>query len=154
MWAFEPSHDNHRCARATIDLNEIGNAVLRRAGLGAWSERRALVTKDARGRPLGGACTFVGATGREEETVEVVTLDEVLPPDRPVSIVHLDVEGYEGPALQGGLRTVDRWRPVLVIDMLPGGRLLQEGWFRELLAGLDCEKVGYIHDNTAFLPRS
>ena len=37
-----------------------------------------------------------------------------MPADRPVSIVQLDVEGHEKPALKGARVLVVRWRTILI----------------------------------------
>jgi FkbM family methyltransferase len=53
-------------------------------------------------------------------------LDDLLPPDCPVAVIKLDLEGGEYHALLGARATVRRCRPVVVFEFgLGGGRLLR-----------------------------
>jgi FkbM family methyltransferase len=55
-----------------------------------------------------------GAT--ETLLVPVATLDELIPPDRNVALIKVDVEGAEEQVLRGGLRTLRRCRPIVVFE--------------------------------------
>lgn len=48
-------------------------------------------------------------------------MDSIVPPDRRVRILQLDVEGYEAQALQGAAETIRRCRPVLILRTMPAG---------------------------------
>jgi hypothetical protein len=48
-----------------------------------------------------------------------VRLDDVLPQGADISVLQLDVEGYEGPALKGALATITRCRPTLILETVP-----------------------------------
>ncbi|MBC8106042.1 MAG: FkbM family methyltransferase [Anaerolineae bacterium] len=43
-------------------------------------------------------------------------LDDVLPPDLPIALVKVDVEGAELDVLRGATQTLLKWRPVLIIE--------------------------------------
>ena len=58
----------------------------------------------------------------------LVTVDEAVPTDRHVGVLELDVEGHEQQALAGAMRTIERCRPLLILEDLPG-----EGWLEEHL---------------------
>ena len=51
--------------------------------------------------------------------VELIALDDVLPSTADIGIVQLDLEGYEGTALTGAMRTIRRCRPMLILETLP-----------------------------------
>jgi len=53
VWAFEPNPENYRCARITLEINNLNNVVLTNAGLGAKQEVMLLQTTDDKGRALG-----------------------------------------------------------------------------------------------------
>lgn len=160
VWAFEPAADNVRCAEVTIALNALTNVVLTPAGLGERREERLLSSRDAAGQSLGGWCTYTttaAATtmptpGSTSELTRLVAIDEVVPPDRPVGVIQLDVEGFEGPALRGALRTIARCRPILVLESPPQGDVLSEDWFQEHVFALGYEKIGYLHENVVLFP--
>jgi len=73
--------------------------------------------------------------GIQEEHVTVETLDRIIPEDRPVSLVKIDVEGGELGVFRGGIRTLRRSRPVIVFECGLGGA----DWFGvEPEEGYDC----------------
>jgi FkbM family methyltransferase len=58
---------------------------------------------------------------RPNEQVEMISvrtarLDDVVPADQRVDFVKIDVEGAELQVLRGGIRTISRWRPVIVFE--------------------------------------
>src|SRR5262245_31189240 len=50
VWGFEPNGENYRCARITLEINDLANVVLTHAGLGAKRESLFLLTQDENGR--------------------------------------------------------------------------------------------------------
>lgn len=147
VWAFEPNPENHACAHVTIALNGLAGVVLHHAALGAAAGRVALVTHDEQGIPLGGASHVDAARDAGADGVAVVRLDDVIPADRPVDVIQLDVEGAEEQALCGALGLIGRWRPALLLERPP------EAWLERVLAPLGYAPAGKVHANTAWLPR-
>jgi FkbM family methyltransferase len=115
VWAFEPNPDSSKCADITIRLNELTNVELRNSGIGAASASVSLQT-ERDGVYLGGGSFVVDKPG----DVRLEAIDDILPYDRHVGMIHFDVEGYEGPALAGARKTIERCRPILVLENLPG----------------------------------
>ena len=105
VWAFEPSRENFRCAEITVKLNGIENIALIQAALGAGPADAVLCTGEAGGPAAGGSSAIASEMedGLVYETVRVAALDEIVPTDREVSIIQLDVEKYEQQALAGAL---------------------------------------------------
>jgi FkbM family methyltransferase len=123
VWAFEPNPDNYQCAQITVLLNDLRNVALRQTGLGERCEQRKLVVKDWQGRSLGGGSQIADITDRGHEAVaiDLVTIDSVVDERSAVSIIHLDVEGFEEYALRGAQRTMERCRPLLILETVPKG---------------------------------
>jgi hypothetical protein len=46
IWAFEPNPESYRCARITVEINQLGNVHIMNAGLGERSEVLDFVTTD------------------------------------------------------------------------------------------------------------
>jgi FkbM family methyltransferase len=132
VWAFEPNRENFRCANITMYLNDLQNVTLTRAALSARAGEAPLITSTREGRPAGGGSRLlVGlADGRGQETVPLVTVDETVPNDRHVGVLQLDVEGHEQQALSGALLTIQRCRPLLILETLP-----PRDWIEEHLQG-------------------
>jgi FkbM family methyltransferase len=51
-------------------------------------------------------------------TAPAITIDMLAPPKSKLSIslIHLDVEGYEKSILMGGLKEIERCKPVIVLE--------------------------------------
>jgi FkbM family methyltransferase len=137
VWAFEPSREAYRCAKATILLNDLRNVVMTNAGLAAepGSGRLAL---------NGGASSLIddGSTPANSETVQLVALDEVVGAGRRVAVLHLDVEGHEQRALAGALGVVRRCLPVIIVETLP-----DRDWFEANLRPLGYELGERVNGN-------
>jgi len=103
------------------------------------------------------------------ETVASVPLDILIPPERKIDFIKLDIEGAEYNALVGLQKTIHRCRPIIVCEYSPGLTLDISGvegveylrWFIERdyqlgviekdgttsEAGVDCEFVMAKHRN-------
>lgn len=146
VWAFEPNPENHRCAVVTTLLNDLGNVVLTHAGLGDREGTLTLMTSDGRGRSLGGASRVVEqrterGLNRYAE-VRMVRIDDAVPAERQVSILQLDLEGFERPALAGAMETLRRCRPILILEAAPDA-----AWLSESVLPLGYRVTGRAHEN-------
>jgi len=151
VWAFEPNRENYRCAAVTIGLNGLANVVLTHAGLSQQSDTALLATSDRRGVALGGGSQLIddptGVDGLSNEQVNLVAIDDVVSDGRRVAVIQLDVEGHELQALAGGLRTIERCRPLIVVETPPA-----QGWINEHLAPLGYRVAETIDANTVMRP--
>ncbi len=153
VWAFEPNRENYRCAERTLELNGIGSGevVLAHAALGSANGWSTIRVKDENDASLGGASQIsrkpITESSRTTETVRMVTLDSAIGKDIDISIVQLDVEGYETEVLKGALNLISRCRPILILENLPGGELLQDGWIRKNLPPIGYRFLGHVHGN-------
>ena len=146
VWAFEPNTENFRCAQITLLINDIKNVSLINAALGDSPSTAKMIIESNQGIALGGGSRLL----REDEkgktiNVDVVTIDDVIPADRNISILHLDVEGFEKEVLQGALKTINRCLPMILME--DNNNIITSLWFRENIF-----KLGYgirkkIHNN-------
>jgi FkbM family methyltransferase len=152
VWAFEPNRESYECARLTVMLNGLENVTLSHAGLSAESTSALLATRNANGLPLGGGSHLIAdparAPGIGSEQVHLVAVDDVVSSDRPVAVIQLDVEGHEQEALAGAMRTIARWRPLIVLETVP-----PESWISEHLAPLGYRVAGSVDANTVVRQR-
>jgi FkbM family methyltransferase len=146
VWAFEPNSENHRCAEITLRLNSLQNVRLHPFGLSDQAGLVPMLVRDSDGTSRGGSSHISAqAIKGRTEPVWTVRLDDVIPSEAHVSIIQLDVEGHEGQAVRGALRTIERCRPILILESVPS-----EPWFEALLARLHYKKTGTAHRNTIF----
>ncbi len=71
--------------------------------------------------------------------VEIHVLDAFLPPHlegRPVSLIKMDVEGFEATVLQGSMETLKTHMPVLLFEFWPYGIANCGGDPRGMMTGL------------------
>ena len=122
VWTFEPSKENYECASNTIQWNNLTNVYLTNAALGRAVGSAELQTEGIRRRKMvklvgDSLITHYKYIVGKTETVEIVTIDNMVPEDRFVSIIHLDVEFYELPALQGAVKTIERCSPIIILEI-------------------------------------
>lgn len=144
VWAFEPNPHSYRCALITTVINDLGNVTLTNAGLGAEEGQFPMqVTRGAANKVL--ESDDVGADAEHVIQVPIVRIDDVVPSDRKVTILQLDVEGFEKPALSGALATIRRNKPILILERAP-----KEGWLDKELVELGYKYAGSACHNTIF----
>ncbi len=153
IWAFEPNPESYRCTQITIIMNGISNVNLLQSGLGAETSKTKILTKDKKGVSLGGSSTIIDnieGNGKGEE-IQIVTIDDVIPEDREISIIQLDIEGYEKQALMGALETIKRCRPILILE--DDTKFTKSDWFKEKILSLDYNITQKLHYNTVIRPK-
>jgi len=154
IWAFEPNFESYRCARITIEINSLQNVVLACKALGDLKGRAFLQTRGFDDKALGGLSRIVSTLPFEfnhGSFVEIDTIDDVVPRERNVALIHLDVEGYEVYALRGGINTIKRCLPILIIETWPKTNILNNPWFFNNILKLGYKKVAEIHGNSLFI---
>ena len=154
VWAFEPNYENYRCANITILINDLSNIVLTNAGLGEKKERLFVQTHDDTGNALGGASQITNNKNTDDDgcqPIDIVTIDEVIPKERDISIIQLDVEGHEEFVLKGALNTIRKSLPIIILEDLPNNSLFTNPWFKENILDLGYEMKHSLHGNKVFI---
>ncbi|MGH7056225.1 MAG: FkbM family methyltransferase [Stellaceae bacterium] len=111
LYAFEANPHTFKFLQRTLYANRLfhnPNIVAVNALVGEASGRGTLYYSPER---LGGATVInLGQFGAEGRSVEVerIAVDDFLPPDLPVDLVKIDVEGHEPYVLRGMRQTIGR----------------------------------------------
>lgn len=115
--AFEPHPIHRRCFTANMAELGISNYALHPVALG---ERATLSYLLSNPESSGDSWLSDGRdhAGYESVATPVETLDSYML--REVDLIKLDCEGGELAALRGGLYTIDRNRPFVVVEQKPG----------------------------------
>lgn len=145
VWAFEPNPNSYENACQTVELNDLKNVTLQNFAVSNQTGEMLFRTHDAKGKPLGGHSHFVTKQGEGVVPVSAVRLDEVVPLDRKITVLQLDVEGHEKAALKGARAIVEKWRPILVLEGFDRPR-----WLRTRFPGLGYKLVGRLHANRVY----
>lgn len=154
LHAVEPVPDFATCAERTAGLNKWEyRTFIYRCALGNVQHRHFLDLSDAQKVPLyefvgkdgveGGQHSLCAAKRGHRQTgqcVSVVGLDWLVAcPEFPISIIHLDVEGYEIEALKGAEQTIIEYRPSLVLECWKRNDPSEHPWFKEYII----DRYGY-----------
>ena len=110
VYAFEPVLENFLLAKLCIQRNELSNVILWNAGLGR-SLSVARVDTGKKERTHRGGVSEIAETG---QLTSLVTIDSMSLEN--VSVIQLDIEGFELEALNGGLETIKKNRPTILIE--------------------------------------
>ena len=116
VYAFEPVMENYLLARAVVSSNRLENVMLLHAGLAADAGVAQVQTNRGK-RHFGGASRIVSDPTKKTfrpQPVPVMTIDQFHIDD--LSLIQLDVEGFELPVLQGAVDTIRAHEPVIVVE--------------------------------------
>jgi FkbM family methyltransferase len=120
VWSFEPNLENYFCAHKTIELNKLKNISLFKYALGDEIKKSSLRV-EKNNKKLGPRCEIDETSSQplssELQSIEIVTLDSIIPENSPVSIIHLDVEGYEFQVLRGAKSIISRDSPLIILEI-------------------------------------
>lgn len=146
IYGFEPNRENFSCAQWTMVLNGITNVIAHNVGLGAADSSAKMRVRD-NGIARGGGSAIIKGPGvripeDDKEEVQVRSIDGVIPESADIGILQLDVEGFEWQALRGGIETIKRCRPTILVETF------DESEFNAVLSGLGYRVTGKVCDNT------
>jgi FkbM family methyltransferase len=119
------------------------------AGLGQRASEANLFIRTREGENLGGA-SMITQNNDQDLTVPVrlVSIDQFIPLSRNISIIQLDVEGYEKQALSGALHTILRNKPLIIMEDNNG--ITNTAWFEKNILSLGYTPLGKVHNNHIF----
>ncbi|MEN9061124.1 MULTISPECIES: FkbM family methyltransferase [Ponticoccus] len=154
--SFEPNPLSRAAAERTIALNGLTNVDLHPVAVGEGPDRLNLQLSREGGSPSAARAKIVADPDAGETTpVEVVTLDSLVAPGRIVSVLHLDVEGHEKPALLGASRILSENRPLIVLEAeRPWQRKMYAEFLAEHAPGAGYTFAGGMERNAFYLPTS
>ncbi|UOM36307.1 FkbM family methyltransferase [Acuticoccus sp. I52.16.1] len=147
---FEPNPLCHEACRRTIELNKLANVRLHQVAVGNKPNKLPLRVHDFdKDEPAAAQSALNARASAEDEgyiEVDVVRVDELVERGRKVSVIHLDIEGFERQALRGAGRLVRRFHPKLVIE----GRRTTAEWLAQSFPKAGYQEVGAWEKNRIF----
>jgi FkbM family methyltransferase len=118
VYSFEPSPITYRKLREVIDNNGLTNVTTYNVGCGETPSVMKLHAAESSGnsslRPA------LGLAQREDKTedVQIVVLDDHLPLTlRRLNFLKIDTEGFEDAVLAGAVKTLQKFHPVVYIEL-------------------------------------
>lgn len=156
LYSFEPVPTSFAAAEETIRLNQLNRVHFENVGVGAEAGRMTMKVTRPSGVPIAAGERIVDdveADGKRFIEIEIKTIDSIVPSERRVSIVHLDVEGFEAQALRGAERVLNDSHPMIVLEVVrPRQKRRYLNLINELVAGTEYQVAGTMERNTFFLP--
>ncbi|MFW2542801.1 FkbM family methyltransferase [Primorskyibacter sp. 2E107] len=153
--SFEPNPLSFAAAEQTIALNGLTNAVLSPVAVGDAPGQLPLQLSRKGGSASAARAKII--TDEEENPgdtvmVEVVTLDSLVAPGRDVSVLHLDVEGFEKQALLGATRLIRDSAPMIILEAeRPWQRAMYRDFLGEHFPSVGYQLCGGLERNAIFL---
>ena len=153
IWAFEPNVENYICAKITILINNLNNVNLFNAGVGKLNSNSRMLIKSNSGISLGGSSRIIeGKTDGVTINVKIVKIDDIIPSESHISILQLDVEGYEKEALEGAIKTLNRCKPILILE--DNNKIIDSMWFKDNILKMGYKIESKIHENTILISKA
>jgi len=155
LHSFEPNPISFAAAAHTIHLNKLTNTVLSPVAVGEKSGTLPLQIARGSGNQAMAARAKIVDTEQGENTINVAvtTLDDLVPVARKVSILQLDIEGFELPAILGARRLIADSKPIIILEAArPKMQRLYLRTLRNHFPDLDYQVAGVIERNAIFIP--
>ena len=119
LHSFEPFPTSFEACACTMALNGLTQVTLHRCAVG--KEAGAAPFAIARGQNNASLAAGMHITEDTEGklhtiTVPIVPIDDLVPASRKVSVLHLDVEGFEMDAMRGAARILGKSKPIVVLE--------------------------------------
>lgn len=116
VWGLEPNPLNYALARGTVASNGLKNVWIANAGVGNGTVGALdfCVIKD--GASNGGFSHAGTELGCTLARIPVVALDDILPRERRINLIHADVQGEELNAIKGAVETIKKWKPLVLLE--------------------------------------
>ncbi|MCX7567819.1 FkbM family methyltransferase [Sulfitobacter sp. F26169L] len=121
LHSFEPNPMGFAATEMTIALNDLQNVKLSPVAVGREKAVLPLQIANASGKVMGGTSKIVKqASEGQTIDVEITRIDDLVPDSRKVSVLQLDIEGHEWPAIEGAQQTISNSHPLIVLETLTG----------------------------------
>ena len=117
--AFEPWEPVLKRLRRHIEINRLKNVVVHPFGLGDENSKKPFYLPPDNNLGMGSFVKEFAATNSPEGILEIRIGDEVLEKSGviSVSLIKMDIEGYEKLALMGLKRTLRKHRPIVEFEL-------------------------------------
>jgi len=124
VWSFEPLPHLHEIVIENVNQNNQKNVKVFNKAVGdvhTTLKMKAVASND-------GASFVTTKDSPDLVPVESITLDSLEIPDgRRVDYIKMDIEGYEPMALKGAVALINKYKPVVQLEVVDG-HLSRVGW--------------------------
>lgn len=142
VYTFEPVKVNHYFAKKNIELNKLQNVLLFDFALSNIDNIKMTIrTSNNLGKHKAGGSMIIDPADDHGpsncfETIQGMTLDSVLSKTKDkIGLIHLDIELHEIPALKGAIKTIQKHKPIIIVEEVGPNRETLEKYLN---------KIGYV----------
>lgn len=126
IYSFEPGSYARSILTRVVSVRGLRNVSIQPVGLGDKASSEILHMPLKQSGSIGFGLSHLGndknVDGREtvEEKINLVTLDDFVAQNglTRLDFIKIDVEGWELRALEGGAKTIEKFHPVLMLEMV------------------------------------
>ena len=120
VFSFEPDSQNFSDLQNNIRLNNFNNIRAFQKALGEKHGNAVLYKIYANNPGANRILSNKPAYPHQLENVEVSTIDEIeeITAMKRVDLMKIDVEGFEMFVLQGAQKLIERWKPILFVELV------------------------------------
>jgi FkbM family methyltransferase len=123
VYSYEPTSIPFNCLSKSKDLNGLENLKIFKLGVGEKSGMVTIhaATNETYNKGLASIeSNFDLDDTFTKETIDIITLDEHVTENMPVSLIKIDVQGYEIKVLEGAITLIEKDRPVIIYEHFEG----------------------------------
>jgi FkbM family methyltransferase len=120
IYSFEPDSETFSQLSANLSCNPFSNIKIFKQALGEFPEQKTLYKIYVNNPGANRILSSINSPHYGSESVDVTTLDIFCDNEKikKVDLIKIDVEGFELFVLKGGKNLIERWRPVLFIELV------------------------------------
>jgi FkbM family methyltransferase len=143
IFAFEPFPNTRAMMERSLWINGLSQiAHVREAAVSNHIGRTTLFLGHTSGHHSIFALGDAGTASSSQVEVDLITLDSALPPDQPITLIKIDVEGAELEVVEGATSTLQRNQDVALIAEFGPSHLQRTGRAVDEWLGV-FESLGY-----------
>ncbi len=120
IYAYEPVEENAQQVQKTIEMNKTDKISVIQKGLGA-NEETIDIYIDPDKLSASSINHSISDSNSIKKQIHITTIDKECK-DRNIGVIKMDIEGAEHSAIKGGLETIKRDKPVLLISAYHTGK--------------------------------
>lgn len=120
VYSFEPDPNHVKSLKINQQLNSFSNITIIPRALGSKPSQAVLSKLEQCNAGMNRILPPEHANRYNSNPIEVVTLDDEMEQLRPsrVDLIKIDVEGYEFHVLMGAQKTIARYQPILIVEVI------------------------------------
>lgn len=153
--SFEPNPISYDAALEAIAINQLNNVVIHPIAVGE-TEGDVDFQIEREDGPTAAQAKIIDhtITGKTIST-PMRTLDSIVDLNELITVLHLDIEGHEIPAIKGARQLISLHKPLVIVEGANSRRISEYVEALDTVAGLGGYRhVGTMERNSFFLPIS